>query len=84
MKELAEALIVAAQASEREAQFRDRLKSAGVMFIANLRPMPFTHLRDPVNNYNSTLANWFRDGVKHGLLSVEDVPAEWREGWGME
>ena len=82
VRELAEALIVAAQAAEREHGFRDRLREAGVMFTATLRPSPFTPLREPAN-YNSTLANWFREGVKHGHLSVDDVPTEWREGWGL-
>lgn len=82
VKQLAEALIAASQASEREYEFRDRLRQAGVVFTGTLRPSPFTHLREPAN-YSSNLANWFRDGVKHGLLSVDDGPAEWREGWGL-
>lgn len=82
-RDLAEALVVAAQAAEREHEFRDRLKQAGVFFSGTLRPMPFRDLRDP-GDYSSILANWFREGVTHGSLSVDDVPKEWREGWGLK
>ena len=82
VRELAEALVVAAQAAERERQFRDRLKQAGIYFSGTLRPMPFRDLREPAD-YSSRLANWFRDGVNQGPLSVDDVPSEWREGWGL-
>lgn len=82
LKELAAALVVASQASEREYEFRDRLRAAGVKFTGTLRPSPFTALREP-RDYNSNISMWFRDGVKNGHLSVEDVPVEWREGWGL-
>ena len=83
VRQLAEALVVAAQAAEREHEFRDRLKQAGIFFSGTLRPMPFRDLRDPVD-YSSMLANWFRSGVNQGPLSVDDVPTEWREGWGLK
>ena len=82
VRELTEALVKAAQASEREQEFRDRLRLGGVKFTATLAPMVFTHLRDPAA-YSSTLAHWFRDAIRHGYASVDDVPTAWREGWGL-
>ena len=78
---LAEALIVVADASVREREFRERLMDGGVTFTAHPRPMPHGQDMAVVTSPQSMLAAWFRDAIEHDLIAMEDIPAPRRDRW---
>jgi hypothetical protein len=78
---LATLLLKVADASEREQEFRDRLITGGVMFTAQLRPMPFRGDFKEIRSPNGMLARWFSDAAYHGILNMDHIPQPWRDRW---
>ena len=77
---LASALLPAADTSELEREFRQRLVDGGVTFTAHLRPMPFRPLAD-VTSPQGMLCAWFKDAVEQGVIELERIPEPWRDRW---
>jgi hypothetical protein len=78
---LATALLAAADASERERQFRERLIDGGITFISDLRPMPFRQVGEAAVSPQGMLALWYKDAVEHDLIGLDQISEPWRDRW---
>ena len=74
-------LLKVADASERDSDFRKRLRDGGIQFTAHLRPMAFIRDLAELRSSQSMLARWVQDGIDHGVIDQAHIPAPWRDRW---